>query len=92
MAKIQIDLDEQGFEHLWNNSMAWDGNVWAIQEDRFDPKPEFSWKFAYWFDSYVSLKMGEAYLTAVNEDYSIHSDEAGDWLLLTNFASPCHKR
>jgi hypothetical protein len=92
MTKIQIDLDEQGFEYLWINSMKWNGIDWEKQEDRFDPKPSFSWAYAYWFDSYASLKMGEAYLTAVNEDYSIHSDEAGDWLLLSNFASPCHKR
>ena len=92
MTKIQIELDDEGFEHLWISSMAWKGTDWKKQEARFDPKPNYDWKFVYWFDNYASLKMGEAYLTAINEEYATHSDEEGDWILLSNFASLCHKR
>jgi hypothetical protein len=91
MTKIQLELDEQGFEHLWANSMAWKGSNWEIQEGRFEPEPNYSWAFAYWFDNYTSLKMCEAYLKAINEDYAIHVDGGEEWLLLSNFASPCHK-
>jgi hypothetical protein len=91
MTKVQIELDEQDFERLWINSMLWNGVDWEKQEERFIPKPSFAWKFAYWYDDYSALKMGESYLKAINEDYAIHSDEEGDWVIVSNFASPCHR-
>ena len=96
--KIQIDLKAADFEQLWNNSMEWVNQDWQKQEDRFDPSPLFSWKYAYWFDNYASLKMAEAYLNGVGSARGlseVHSDEAGGWVLLTNYPStswlPNHK-
>ena len=91
--KIQIDLKGADFEQLWTNSMEWMNQDWEQQADRFDPKPFYSWKYAYWFDSYAALKMAQAFINAVGSNHAIHSDEAtGDWVMLTNYASPCHLR
>jgi hypothetical protein len=88
--KIEIDLTAADFERLWVNSMRWQGINWEEQAARFDPLPEFSWTYAYWFDEYAALKMAEGFLSA--DQCSIHSDEAGGWVILTNYASPCHLR
>jgi len=91
--KIQIDLKAADFEQLWINSMEWMNQDWEKQADRFDPKPFYSWKYAYWFDNYAALKMAQGFINAVGSNYAIHSDEAtGDWVMLTNYASPCHLR
>ena len=88
--KIQIDLKAADFEQLWTNSMEWVNQDWQKQVDRFDPSPLFSWKYAYWFDNYASLKMAEAYLNGVGSARGLsetHSDESGGWVLLTNYPS-----
>jgi hypothetical protein len=88
--KIQIDLTAADFERLWDNSMKWRDYNWQDQAERFEPKPDYKWLYAYWFDNYAALKMAEGFLTA--DECKIHSDEAGGWVLLTNYASPCHLR
>ena len=75
------------FERLWVNKMQWEAYDWEEQADRFDPKPEFSWRWAYWFDDYAALKMAEAFITS--DDCSVHSDETGGWILLTNYPCSC---
>ena len=91
--KIQIDLKAADFEQLWINSMEWLNQDWQKQADRFDPSPLFSWKYAYWFDNYAALKMAEGFISSLGKNYAIHSDEGtGDWVMLTNYASPCHLR
>ena len=91
MKTVQIEIDAEGFEHLWSNSMFWNKSDWESQEERFIPEPAFNWLLAYWFDDYASLKMGEGFLVAIGEQYSIHIDDSSaSWVLLTNFASPCH--
>jgi len=87
--KIEINMTDVDFERLWVNSMAWDGQGWEAQADRFDPKPNFTWRYAYWFDDYASLKMAEGFIWPRLS--ATHSDEAGGWVLLTNYASPCHR-
>jgi hypothetical protein len=42
--KVQIDIKAADFEQLWINSMQWMNQDWESQEDRFDPKPLFSWQ------------------------------------------------
>jgi len=86
--KIEIDMTAADFERLWVSSMKWQGIDWEAQADRFDPTPKFNWEYAYWFDEYSALKMAESFLTA--NQFSIHSDESGGWVILTNYASPCH--
>ena len=91
--KIQIDLKAADFEQLWINSMEWMNLDWQKQSDRFDPSPLFSWQYAYWFDNYAALKMAEGFLSSLGKNYATHSDEnSGDWLILTNYDSPCHLR
>jgi hypothetical protein len=91
--KVQIDLKAADFEQLWTNSMEWMNLDWQKQADRFDPLPLFSWQYAYWFDNYSALKLAEAFISSLGKNYAIHSDEGtGDWVILTNYASPCHLR
>ena len=91
--KVQIDIKAADFEQLLINSMQWMNQDWESQEDRFDTKPLFSWQYAYWFDDYASLKIAEGFIAGLGKNYAIHSDEStGDWLMLTNYASPCHLR
>ena len=89
--KIQIELKAVDFEHLWINSMEWSNNDWQKQSDRFEPKPLFTWAYAYWFDNYAALKLAEGFIAGLGKNYAIHSDEnTGDWVMLTSYASPCH--
>ena len=91
--KIQIDIKAADFEQLWSTSMEWQGVDWEKQVDRFQPAPLLSWKYAYWFDNIVALKMAEGFISSLGKNYAIHSDEGtGDWLMLTNYASPCYLR
>ena len=91
--KIQIDLKAADFEQLWINSMEWQNNDWQKQADRFEPNPLFTWQYAYWFDNYAALKMAEGFISGLGKNYALHSDEGtGDWVMLTNYASPCHLR
>jgi hypothetical protein len=91
MTTIQIELDAEGFEHLWSNSMKWQGIDWYKQSDRFIPEPEnFNWKYVYWFDKFTELAVAEAFLRAIGAPCTRHSDEVEGWILLTDFVSPCH--
>jgi hypothetical protein len=37
--------------------------------------------------------MAEGFLSSLGKNYATHSDEnTGDWVILTNYASPCHLR
>jgi hypothetical protein len=88
--KIEIQINATDFERLWVNSMQWRGQDWEKQAHRFDPMPVFTWKYAYWFDNYASLKIAQAYLNGVGNARGlseIHSDESGGWVLLTNYPS-----
>jgi hypothetical protein len=91
---IQIDVTPADFEGLWINSMKWRDNSWRDQTDRFDPKPTYNWKYSYWFDSTINLVMAKAFLVASNADFAEHIDnwDDGSWVILTNYASPCHLR
>ena len=92
--KIEIDLTAADFERLWVNSMEWRGIDWEKQTDRFEPRPDFNWTYAYWFDSAINLVMAKAFMAALKVDYKEHIDSWDDdsWVLLTNYASPCHMR
>lgn len=93
MKTVQIEIDEEGFEHLWSNSMKWKAIDWKKQDRRFTPKPlNFEWKFVYWFDKYTDLVIAEGFLKAIHAPFTRHSDEVEGWIILTDFASPCHRR
>jgi hypothetical protein len=62
MNKVQIEIDAEGFEYLWSNSMKWQGIDWFKQASRFSPEPvNFDWKFVYWFDKYTDLVIAEGF-------------------------------
>ena len=88
--KVEINIDPMDFEMLWDNSMKWRENDWEKQIGRFDPKPSFLWKYAYWFDTYSALLLAQAFLKG--KASGTYSDEVGGWVILTNYASPCHMR
>jgi len=89
--KIEINLTAADFERLWITAMQWMNNDWEKQSDRFEPMPLFSWQYAYWFDSYAALKLAEGFISTLGKNHAIHSDEGtGDWVMLTNYASPCY--
>jgi hypothetical protein len=80
-----MKLTEQDFQNLWDTSMAW-GSEWRAQDGRFDPPVSYEWRQAYWFElSYANLVMARTFLESKGEDYEVSSDEAGGWILLTNY-------
>ena len=61
---------------------------WRAQDGRFDPPVSYEWKRAYWFEmSYANLLFAKLYLDEKGYDYEIASDEAGGWVILTNYVS-----
>jgi hypothetical protein len=89
MSTLTITLNAEDFENLWDSSMAWSGNDWELQDKRFEPQPKYDWKYSYWFDSYSALLIARDFLTNQNCPSTTHADNAGGWVLLTNFVSPC---
>ena len=90
MIKVEIELDATGFEQLWDNSMAWKGTDWAAQDGRFEPMPNYSDTWAYFFEGYLNAVVALGFIKATGESATLHSDETGGWLIVTNYASPCH--
>ena len=93
MEKVKVDiyLDDVYFEMLWDNSMAWQGTDWAAQDGRFDPMPDYSKKWAYFFQEFLPAITAFSYLESKGEAATIHTDESGGWLIVSDFASPCHR-
>ena len=92
MNTVQIEIDAEGFEHLWGNSMKWQGIDWKEQAARFTPEPvNYDLKWVYWFEKYTELALAEGFLKAIRAPFNRHSDEEGGWLIVTDFASPCHR-
>jgi hypothetical protein len=89
MSTLKLTLNAKGFESLWDNSMKWAGNNWQVQETRFEPKPTYKWRYAYFFESYTALVMAQAYLKSTGYKSAVHEDLAGGWVLLSNYMSPC---
>ena len=82
-----MKLTNEDFDRLWDTSMGW-GSEWRAQDGRFDPPVSYEWKQAYWFEmSYANLLFAKLYLDEKGYDYEIASDEAGGWVILTNYVS-----
>jgi hypothetical protein len=80
-----MKLTKQDFEMLWDTSMEW-GQEWKAQEGRFEPPVSYEWLRAYWFElSYANLLMARVFLEANEYEYEVASDEAGGWVLLTDY-------
>jgi hypothetical protein len=95
MDKVKVDLylNDVYFEYLWDNSMAWQDYSadWKAQDGRFDPMPDYNFKWAYFFDTFINAAAALGYLEAQGEYAELHTDKAGGWLIVSNFASPCHR-
>ena len=93
MDKVKVDLylNDVYFEYLWDNSMAWAGTDWAAQDGRFDPMPDYGMKWAYFFTEFINAVTAHGYLVAQGHKATLHTDESGGWLIVTDFASPCHR-
>jgi len=60
---------------------------WVKQTNRFDDDINWSHKFIYWVDTYVSALVAVQYLVDAKQDYSISYDAAtADWVITTNYA------
>ena len=82
-----MKLTNEDFDRLWATSMEW-GSEWRAHDGRFDPPVSYEWKQAYWFEmSYANLLFAKLYLDEKGYDYEIASDEAGGWVMLTNYVS-----
>jgi len=80
-------IRNEDFDRLWDTSMEW-GSDWAAQDGRFDPPVSYGWKRAYWFElSYANLMFARMFLDIQGHPYEIASDEAGGWVLLTDYVS-----
>lgn len=91
MTTVQIEIDAEGFEYLWSNSMKWRGIDWHKQADRFTPKPtNWEFQYVYWFDKYTELVIAEGFLKVLGWDFARHSDENGGWIITLGFPSPCY--
>lgn len=81
-----MSFNNDDFTHLICNSTRW--GKWAKeQEGRFLPTPKYTWKFVYWFDNFLSMKVAQAYI-GDESLWSCHVDECSDncnWVLLTDF-------
>jgi hypothetical protein len=78
-------VTEEDFNRLWDTSMAW-GNEWRSQDGRFEPLVSYDWAQAYWFElAYSNLILARVFLDQKGYEYEISSDEAGGWVLLTNY-------
>lgn len=79
-----MKLSSNDFINLFDASMEW-GGEWEIQSDRFVPNVSYGWKRAYWYENYSNLVLSRAYLKQEGYKYQMSSDEAGGWVILTDY-------
>ena len=85
---MNLMMTERDFDRLWDTSMRWQGEGWEKQEWRFSPPVSFRWERAYWFElAYANLLLACAYLEERGHKYETAEDEAGGWVILTNYES-----
>ena len=83
-----MNLTNEDFMHLHNTSMEW-GKHWKKQAERFEPTAtDFTWRWAYWFDSYPALLLAREFIEeefwACEIFYDMGSEQ---WMFLTNYES-----
>jgi len=79
-------ITENDFANLFDVGAEW-GIHWREQVDRFESGISYTaWKYAYWFEmSYPAFMMAREFLNSRNYAYAVTSDEAGGWVILTNY-------
>jgi len=84
---VNLLMTEKDFDRLWDTSMAW-GNHWRAQDGRFSPPVSFRWKRAYWFElAYANFLLACSYLEEQGHKYETAEDDAGGWIIVTNYES-----
>jgi hypothetical protein len=82
---MNITLKADDFTNLFDVWMGW-GQDWKTQQDRFDKGISYEWKNAYWFEVFYSnLILAREYLKHVGHSFEITNDEAGGWVILTDY-------
>jgi len=82
---MEVKISAEDFDNLWDASMKW-GNDWKTKSDRFESGISYHWKYAYWFEmSYANLILAREYLKSIGRSFEITSDEAGGWVILTDY-------
>ena len=85
---MNLLMTERDFDRLWDTSMEWEGNGWEAQDGRFSPPVSFRWKRAYWFElAYANFILACAYLEEQGQKYETAEDDAGGWIIVTNYES-----
>jgi hypothetical protein len=85
---MNLLLTEQDFDRLWDTSMEWQGAGWEAQDGRFSPPISYRWKRAYWFElAYANFVIACSYLEEQGHKYETAEDEAGGWVIVTNYES-----
>lgn len=84
-----MKLDGNDFNLLCETKMQWAGYEWEVQKNRFTfDESEFSFKWAYWFDSYAAVILARTFLTEQNYKFAHSFDEAqGQYVLVTDYVS-----
>jgi len=74
------------FERLHETSMEWTEETWGEQAkaDRFIGRIDFSDRYIYWFENYVSLMAARNVLDMVGEKYNELFDSATDQWCMTS--------
>jgi hypothetical protein len=83
----------QDFERLHETSMEFTQEIWGLQiEDGRFSSPTSMWdfthKYIYWYENYVSLMAARNILKKLDESFKILSDEAtGQWCMTSTYQS-----
>ena len=79
-------LTKNDFSNLFDVAMEWGGH-WKAQADRFEPGISFNaWQWAYWFEiNYAAFLLAKDFLESNGYGYTTTTDEAGGWVILTNY-------
>jgi hypothetical protein len=79
-------LTQNDFTNLFDVAMKWGGH-WKKQAARFEPGVSFNaWKWAYWFEmNYAAFLLAQDFLTTNQIAFTTTADEAGGWVILTNY-------
>ena len=86
-ATITLTITAQDFEEIVSTSTKW-GKDWMKQKGRFSDAPLFTWKMAYWVDSYLEALVCQHYLSANGyESQTVWDTGMACHLILTNYVS-----
>ena len=83
--QITITLTEYDFNNLHGSSMRW-GKDWFKHKGRFTDAPLFTWKMAYWCDTYIDALFCQHYLSSIGyESQTVFDTATAQWVLLSDF-------